>query len=84
MPKKGQKLDYPASRATLSTPHGRAIYAALVGARQTLTDLARALGVHPTTAGRWLYGARPSRAIATRIAERYGQYGATLEAMGYE
>jgi hypothetical protein len=56
------------SAGAAQTPGALAIRLLLERYGLSLTDLAARVEVHPTAACRWLYGARPSRRVALRMA----------------
>lgn len=83
MPKRGETLRKPSTRAPLATRQARLLHAALTIAGHTVARLAQMCSVHHTTAGRWLYGVRPDRDSAKLIVKEYEQHGITLDVLGY-
>lgn len=85
MPKKGEKLSRPMTRAQLRTAQSRALYDLLVLARHTVQACADLLGWNHRTVGRYLHGRTISYVAAMHIVRHYGKsHGATMQMFGYD
>lgn len=76
----------PKKRAPRTTirdlgPQGAALYRAMVNHGDDARSLARAVGVHETTPGKWLRGARPLRPMVQTLIARYPEL--TASTFGY-